>query len=56
MVMLLMYISCFIHQDKNMQQQLPKIELTFASLETVGLDGNSTLRALIIVSSRNIRS
>jgi hypothetical protein len=33
-----------------------QIKLTFASFEIVGFVGNSTLRALIIVSSRSIRS
>jgi len=39
--------------SENCQTQ---IKLTFASFEIVGFVGNSTLRALIIVSSRSIRS
>lgn len=39
----------------NMSYQL-WAQLTFASFEMDGLEGNSTFRALIIVSSRSIRS
>lgn len=43
-------------KDESDEKQLQTIGLTFASFETAGLEGNSTFRALIIVSSRNIRS
>ena len=41
---------------QNAEAMNEREELAFASFETAGLEGNSTLRALIIVSSRKIRS